>query len=137
VLHGRDRRFVVVVGPCSIHDPSSALEYAERLVPVAERAADRLIVVMRTYFEKPRTTVGWKGFLHDPALDGRCDLASGIESARALLVELAEVGVACGGEALDPVTPQYLRARATESSRAVSRFPSVSRIRPRAMWRSP
>jgi 3-deoxy-7-phosphoheptulonate synthase len=108
VLHGRDRRFVVVVGPCSIHDPSSALEYAERLVPVAERAADRLIVVMRTYFEKPRTTVGWKGFLHDPALDGRCDLASGIESARALLVELAEVGVACGGEALDPVTPQYL-----------------------------
>jgi 3-deoxy-7-phosphoheptulonate synthase len=109
IVEGSDaERLVVVVGPCSIHDRATALQYAERLREVATRTRDQLVIVMRTYFEKPRTTVGWKGFLHDPGLDGSCDLVAGLEQARALLAELSEMGLACGTEALDPVTPQYL-----------------------------
>jgi 3-deoxy-7-phosphoheptulonate synthase len=125
VLHGRDpRRLLVVVGPCSIHDPRSALEYAERLAPLARANADALVVVMRTYFEKPRTTIGWKGLINDPHMDGSCDVAAGLELARRVLLDVTRVGVACGGELLDPITPQYLAdllawasigARTTES----------------------
>jgi 3-deoxy-7-phosphoheptulonate synthase len=109
VLHGRDReRLLVVVGPCSIHDPDAALEYARRLVKVAADNRNRLIVVMRTYFEKPRTTVGWKGLINDPHLDGSCDIANGLQIARRLLLEINELGLPCGGEVLDPITPQYI-----------------------------
>jgi 3-deoxy-7-phosphoheptulonate synthase len=108
-LHGRDtRRLVVVAGPCSIHDPGAALEYAARLRPLLDEHADALVLVMRTYFEKPRTTVGWKGFLNDPHLDGSCDVADGIRRARALLLAILDLGVPCASELLDPVTPQYL-----------------------------
>jgi 3-deoxy-7-phosphoheptulonate synthase len=109
VLHGRDRRrLVVVVGPCSIHDAEAALDYAQRLRAAAARSEDALVVVMRTYFEKPRTTVGWKGLLNDPHLDGSCDVAHGIELARRILLEINGSGVPCASEALDPVTPDYL-----------------------------
>ncbi len=109
VLHGRDsRRLVAVVGPCSIHDHDAALEYAARLRAVAERTEDALVVVMRTYFEKPRTTIGWKGLLNDPRLDGSCDVAAGIEEARRILLDVNAAGVPCATEALDPVTPDYL-----------------------------
>src|SRR5207249_5615768 len=88
VLHGRDRhRLVVVVGPCSIHDPEAALDYARRLAAVAEATRESLVVVMRTYFEKPRTTVGWKGLINDPHLDGSCAIAEGLELARRGLVD--------------------------------------------------
>lgn len=109
VLHGRDRdRLVVVVGPCSIHDPDSVVEYAERLAVVAERHADTLVVVMRSYLEKPRSSLGWKGYLNDPDLDGSCDLAKGLERSRALLLEISERGVACASELLDPIAARYL-----------------------------
>ena len=108
-IHGRDaRRLVVIVGPCSIHDPDAAREYAGRLAQTAARLADDLIVVMRTYFEKPRTTVGWKGLINDPHLDGSCDVAAGLELARGLLLELSQMGVACASEVLDPFTPQFV-----------------------------
>jgi 3-deoxy-7-phosphoheptulonate synthase len=109
ILHGRDQeRLVAVIGPCSIHDPAAALEYAERLRRAAEPLRDRLVVIMRTYFEKPRTTVGWKGLVNDPDLDGSCDIDRGLELARRLLLDINALGVACGTEVLDPVTPQYL-----------------------------
>ncbi len=109
ILAGRDRkRLLVVVGPCSIHDPDVAYDYARRLRPVAERTRDRLLVVMRTYFEKPRTTVGWKGLINDPQLDGSCDVAGGLQLARTVLLEIAALGVPCGSEVLDPITPQYI-----------------------------
>ncbi len=108
-LHGRDaRRLVVIVGPCSIHDPDAAVEYAERLRSVAARHADVLCVLMRTYFEKPRTTVGWKGLVNDPHLDGSCDVSEGLARVRSLLLRLNEMGVACASEVLDPFTPQFL-----------------------------
>jgi 3-deoxy-7-phosphoheptulonate synthase len=125
LIHGRDRRrLVAVVGPCSIHDESAALAYAERLAPVARAASDALVVVMRTYFEKPRTTVGWKGLVNDPHLDGSCDIGHGLALARRILLAVNELGVPCATEVLDPVTPQYLAdlvawaaigARTTES----------------------
>jgi len=109
ILHGRDReRLLVVIGPCSIHDPDAALEYARRLAPVAEANRDRLVVVMRAYFEKPRTTVGWKGLINDPHLDGSCDIAAGLQLARKILLQINELGLPCGGEVLDPITPQYI-----------------------------
>ena len=109
VLHGRDRdRLVVVVGPCSIHDADAAFDYAARLRAMAERHEDALVVAMRTYFEKPRTTVGWKGLLNDPHLDGTCDVAHGIELARRILIDVNALGVPCASEALDLVTPDYL-----------------------------
>jgi 3-deoxy-7-phosphoheptulonate synthase len=125
VLHGRDaHRLVVVVGPCSIHDPAAAVEYAERLATTTRRLDDALVVVMRTYFEKPRTTVGWKGLINDPRLDGSCDVPAGLELARKVLLDVLARGVACGSELLDPITPQYVAdclswasigARTTES----------------------
>ncbi len=108
ILHGRDRhRLLVVVGPCSIHDPAAAMDYAQRLRRVAERTSNELVIVMRTYFEKPRTTVGWKGLINDPRLDGSCDVPAGLELARSLLLDINELGVACATEFLDPVVPQY------------------------------
>ena len=125
IIHGRDRhRLLVVVGPCSIHDPAAAYEYAERLRPIAAATRDALVIVMRTYFEKPRTTVGWKGLINDPRLDGSCDIAAGLELARAILLKINGLGLPCAGEMLDPITPQYIAdllswaaigARTTES----------------------
>lgn len=125
VLHGRDRhRLVVVVGPCSIHDRAIAIEYARRLAPLRERYGKSLLILMRTYFEKPRTNVGWKGLINDPKRDGTCDLALGLHTAREILLEITRLGVPCASEALDPFTPQYvgdllawasIGARTTES----------------------
>ena len=124
-LHGRDRhRLVVIVGPCSIHDPQAAIDYAERLRRVASATRDSLILVMRTYFEKPRTTVGWKGLINDPYLDGSCDLPAGLQLARRILLDINGMGIPCAGEMLDPIVPQYIAdllswvaigARTTES----------------------
>lgn len=124
ILRGEDRRLVVVVGPCSIHDPSSALEYAARLKEVRDQLKDRLEIVMRVYFEKPRTTVGWKGFINDPDLDGSFKINRGLRLARQLLLEITELGLPVGTEYLDMISPQYLAdlvswgaigARTTES----------------------
>jgi 3-deoxy-7-phosphoheptulonate synthase len=125
LLHGRDaRRLAVVVGPCSIHDPDAAFEYARRLAAVAKATARELVVVMRTYFEKPRTTVGWKGLINDPYLDGTCHVGRGLELAREVLLRVNGLGVPCASELLDPITPQYVAdllswaaigARTTES----------------------
>lgn len=125
VLYGRDQhRLLVVVGPCSIHDPEQAYTYAESLKRIADATKDHLLIIMRTYFEKPRTTVGWKGLINDPHLDGSCDIATGFELARTILLNINNMGVPCGTELLDPVTPQYISdllswaaigARTTES----------------------
>jgi 3-deoxy-7-phosphoheptulonate synthase len=124
VLHGADPRLVVVVGPCSIHDQEQALEYAALLKKAATSFGDELLIVMRTYFEKPRTTVGWKGFINDPRLDGSFAINDGLERARRLLLELAGMGVPTGTEFLDLLSPQYVSdliawgaigARTTES----------------------
>jgi 3-deoxy-7-phosphoheptulonate synthase len=109
VVHGKDGdRLVVVVGPCSIHDPEAAFDYARRLHSFTAGVSDELVVVMRTYFEKPRTTVGWKGLVYDPHLDGSYDIASGLDLARQILVEVNGLGLPCAVELLDPITPQYL-----------------------------
>jgi 3-deoxy-7-phosphoheptulonate synthase len=124
VLHGGDDRLVVVVGPCSIHDHDQALEYAVKLKAVADRLRGELLVVMRTYFEKPRTTVGWKGYINDPHLDGSFAMNEGLERARRLLRDLALLGLPAGTEFLDLLSPQYIAdlvawgaigARTTES----------------------
>lgn len=124
VLSGRDGRLLAVVGPCSIHDPAAALDYARRLAELARRYADRLVVVMRVYFEKPRTALGWRGLVVDPGMDGSYDIARGLATARRLLREIAELGLPAGGEMLDPIVPQYtaelvswasIGARTTES----------------------
>ncbi len=124
VLHGADDRLLVVVGPCSIHDSKAALEYAARLREAAERRAADLLIVMRVYFEKPRTTVGWKGFINDPHLDGTFAINEGLRLARKLLLELNRLGMPCGTEFLDLLSPQYISdliawgaigARTTES----------------------
>jgi 3-deoxy-7-phosphoheptulonate synthase len=124
VLHGRDRRRLVIVGPCSIHDPEAAIDYACRLRELRERVSSDLLIVMRVYFEKPRTTVGWKGLINDPHLDGTFDIPSGIRVARCLLRDLAEMGMPSATEMLDPIIPQYIAdlvtwtaigARTTES----------------------
>jgi 3-deoxy-7-phosphoheptulonate synthase len=108
ILAGRDRRLFVVVGPCSIHDPVAAMEYARRLRALADELADQLFIVMRVYFEKPRTTVGWKGLINDPHMDDSFCIDEGLHVARRLLVDLNDLGLPCGTEALDPITPQYL-----------------------------
>jgi 3-deoxy-7-phosphoheptulonate synthase len=109
LIHGRDtRRLAVIVGPCSIHDPEAAVAYARRLMRASEPLQGELAVVMRTYFEKPRTTVGWTGLISDPYLDGSCDVEAGLERARALLLAINELGMPCGSEVLDPFTPQYV-----------------------------
>ena len=108
ILHGRDDRMLVVVGPCSIHDPAAALEYATRLHPLADQLAGELLVVMRVYFEKPRTTVGWKGLINDPRLDESFVINEGLRHARRILCEVNEIGLPAGCEFLDPITPQFL-----------------------------
>ncbi len=124
ILDGRDRRLLVVVGPCSIHDTRAALDYAQRLKAAERELANELRLVMRVYFEKPRTTIGWKGLINDPHLDETFNINDGLRIARRLLLDLAELGVPAGTEFLDMVTPQYLAglvswgaigARTTES----------------------
>lgn len=124
ILHGNDDRVFIVVGPCSIHDPKAALEYAHKLMPLREQFADRLEIVMRVYFEKPRTTVGWKGLINDPDMDGSFNIDKGLQQARELLLELNKMGMPAATEYLDPVSPQYVAdliswgaigARTTES----------------------
>ncbi len=108
VLAGSDDRMLCVVGPCSIHHEPAALEYAQRLKTLADQVANRMLLVMRVYFEKPRTTVGWKGLLNDPHLDDTFDIEGGLRLGRRLLMEINELGLPCATEVLDPVTPQYL-----------------------------
>jgi 3-deoxy-7-phosphoheptulonate synthase len=124
ILNGHDDRLVVIVGPCSIHDPVAAIDYARRLRRLADEHARELFVVMRVYFEKPRTTVGWKGLINDPRLDGTFAINEGLRLARRLLVDLADLGLPAGCEFLDPISPQFtsdtvswgaIGARTTES----------------------
>jgi len=124
ILTGRDRRMLCIVGPCSIHDPDAALEYARRLVRLGTQVSGELFVIMRVYFEKPRTTVGWKGLINDPHMDDSCDMREGLRMARKLLLEINRLELAAGTELLDPITPQYIAdlvawaaigARTTES----------------------
>ena len=124
LVHGKDNRLLVIIGPCSIHDPKAALEYAERLLPLRKKYEKELLIVMRVYFEKPRTTVGWKGLINDPHLDGTFDINFGLRQARRLLLSLNDMGMPASTEFLDMITPQYyadliawgaIGARTTES----------------------
>ncbi|MDO4226184.1 3-deoxy-7-phosphoheptulonate synthase AroG [Neisseria sp.] len=124
LVHGEDNRLLVIIGPCSIHDPKAALEYAERLLPLRKKYEKELLIVMRVYFEKPRTTVGWKGLINDPHLDGTFDINFGLRQARKLLLTLNDMGMPASTEFLDMITPQYyadliswgaIGARTTES----------------------
>jgi 3-deoxy-7-phosphoheptulonate synthase len=108
ILSGSDARLFVVVGPCSIHDTQAAMDYAQRLKALADELSDQLFIVMRVYFEKPRTTVGWKGLINDPRMDDSFRIEEGLRLARRLLIDLNDLGLPCGTEALDPITPQYL-----------------------------
>jgi 3-deoxy-7-phosphoheptulonate synthase len=108
ILTGEDTRPLVMVGPCSIHDPQAAMEYARRLKPLADRFSDRLYVVMRVYFEKPRTTIGWKGLINDPEMNGSFDMEKGLRMARQLLLDINGLGLATATEILEPFTPQYI-----------------------------
>ena len=108
ILDGDDDRLLMIVGPCSVHDPAAALDYAKRLAEVAERHREELCVVMRVYFEKPRTTVGWKGLINDPGLDGGFHVGRGLHLARRLLLDILELGLPVGCEFLDPITAQYI-----------------------------
>ena len=124
ILKMEDPRFLVVVGPCSIHDPEAALEYASRLAALREALADQIYLVMRVYFEKPRTTIGWKGLVNDPHIDGTYDIETGLKIGRKLLLDISELGLPTATEFLDPIIPQYIAdliswaaigARTTES----------------------
>lgn len=124
ILDGKDPRLFVVIGPCSIHDVKAAMEYAEKLKQLADEVKDRLFLVMRVYFEKPRTTIGWKGLINDPFMDDSFQIEKGLKIARELLINITELGLPTASEALDPITPQYLAeliswsaigARTTES----------------------
>ena len=124
ILHKEDKRLLVIVGPCSIHDTDATLEYAERLAELQQKVSDHLLLVMRSYFEKPRTTVGWKGLINDPHLDGSYDMHTGLHMARELLLKFNEMGLPTATEVLDPIVPQYIAdlqtwaaigARTTES----------------------
>lgn len=124
ILHGEDDRLLVVIGPCSVHDPESAIEYANRLKGLRQRLSEDLMIVMRVYFEKPRTTVGWKGMINDPHLNETFDINEGLKRARSLLLQINEMGLPAGTEFLDLISPQYLAdliswgaigARTTES----------------------
>lgn len=124
ILNGEDHRLLVITGPCSIHDETAALDYAEKLNRLSRKVADQIYIVMRVYFEKPRTTVGWKGLINDPGMDGSCDMATGLRRARKLLLDITKMGLPAGTEMLDHITPQYIAglvswaaigARTTES----------------------
>ena len=108
IIHKRDHRLLVVCGPCSIHDIEAAKEYAVKLKALSEELSDQLYIVMRVYFEKPRTTVGWKGLINDPHLDGSFEVEEGLHIGRQLLIDLVEMGIPLATEALDPISPQYL-----------------------------
>ena len=108
ILHNKDDRLFVVVGPCSIHDPESALEYAEKLSIENKKLNKNILIIMRVYFEKPRTTVGWKGLINDPDINETFNIAKGVELARKLLINIAELGLPAGTEFLDPISPQYV-----------------------------
>jgi 3-deoxy-7-phosphoheptulonate synthase len=124
LLDGVDDRLLVITGPCSVHDPKAAIDYAHRLVELRDRYAGELLVVMRVYFEKPRTVTGWKGLINDPGMDGSFDVHRGLRTARRLLLDILDLGMPVGCEWLDPITPQYIAdavtwgaigARTTES----------------------
>jgi len=124
IIHQKDPRLLVVVGPCSIHDVAGAMEYAQKLNSLRRRLADQMEIVMRVYFEKPRTTIGWKGLINDPHLDGTHDIETGLKTARRLLLDITAMGLPAATELLDPITPQYIAdlvtwtaigARTTES----------------------
>ncbi|MGB3786708.1 MAG: 3-deoxy-7-phosphoheptulonate synthase, partial [Phormidesmis sp.] len=124
IMHNEDHRLLVIVGPCSVHDVDAAYDYAQKLVKLRERFSDQLEIVMRVYFEKPRTSIGWKGLINDPHLDGSYDINEGLRLARKLLLDIAGLGLPAGTELLDPITPQYIAdviawtaigARTTES----------------------
>ncbi|MDK4689127.1 3-deoxy-7-phosphoheptulonate synthase AroG [Kingella negevensis] len=124
LVSGKDNRLLVIIGPCSIHDPKAAMEYAQRLLPLRKKYEKELLIVMRVYFEKPRTTVGWKGLINDPHLDGSFDINFGLRQARKLLLDLNNMGMPASTEFLDMITPQYyadliswgaIGARTTES----------------------
>jgi 3-deoxy-7-phosphoheptulonate synthase len=151
IMAGKDDRLLVVIGPCSIHDPAAALDYARRLKEARSKYSGTLEVVMRVYFEKPRTTVGWKGLINDPYLDESFRIDEGLRIARQLLIEINRLGLPAGSEFLDVISPQYIGdliswgaigARTTESqvhrelASGLSR-PSASRTAPTATSRSP
>ena len=124
ILEGRDKRIMLITGPCSIHDEEAAIDYATRLIKLRERLGDKIYIVMRVYFEKPRTTVGWKGLINDPNLNETFDIPKGLEKARSLLAKINEMGMPAASEFLDPVVPHYIEdlvswvaigARTTES----------------------
>ena len=124
ILQGQDKRLLVIAGPCSIHDEEAAVEYAQRLNQLREKVAETILIVMRVYFEKPRTSVGWKGLINDPNLDGTCDIQEGLRKARRILSRITELGLPAGTELLETITPQYvddliswaaIGARTTES----------------------
>ena len=124
ILDGQDPRLLVICGPCSIHDEKAAYEYAERLAELNDSVKETLLIVMRVYFEKPRTTVGWKGLINDPAMDGSCDIEAGLYKARQILLRINEMGLPTANEVLEPIIPQYVAglvswaaigARTTES----------------------
>lgn len=124
ILSGKDRRKLIIVGPCSIHNPAEALDYAGKLKKLSEEVKEKLFLIMRVYFEKPRTRIGWQGLINDPYLDNSCKIDDGLSIARELLLHIAEIGLPAAGEALDLITPQYVQdlfswtaigARTTES----------------------
>ena len=124
IINGRSHKKLFIIGPCSVHNVEEALEYGKKLVVLAEKVRDKILIVMRVYFEKPRTTIGWKGLINDPDLDNSCDVNRGLFLARKLLLELNKLGMPCGYEVLDTITPQYISdliswgavgARTTES----------------------
>lgn len=124
ILDRKDHRLIVVIGPCSIHDPKAAIDYAKRLKTLSDEVADSLLIVMRVYFEKPRTTTGWKGLINDPYMDDSFKIADGLHIGRKLLLDISELGLPTATEALDPISPQYMQdliswsaigARTTES----------------------
>lgn len=124
ILNGKDNRLLLLVGPCSIHDEKAAIEYAEKLYALREKYKDQLCIVMRVYFEKPRTTIGWRGLITDPHLDGTCSLSEGLEKGRSIMNRILKIGLPIASEVLDPIVPQYLSdliswaaigARTTES----------------------
>ena len=116
ILSGTDPRLLMVVGPCSVHDEKLAYQYAERLVEISRKVEDRIVIVMRVYFEKPRTTVGWKGLISDPDLNGTFNVEGGLRLARRILLKINEMGLPAGSEMLDPISPQYTADLITWSS---------------------
>jgi len=137
ILAGRDPRLLVVVGPCSIHDTTAAREYARLLKPIMEELSQSLCIVMRVYFEKPRTTIGWKGLINDPHLNQTYKINDGLRLARHLLLDLAEMGVPAGTEFLDIISPQYFvdlvtwerSARAPPRARSIASWSAASPAR--------